>query len=381
MIVPFLDLRAHHAHLRHGFHDALDELLDSCDFSQGAAVENFEASFSHYCGTTHAVAVGSGTDALWLTLVAYGIGLGDEVITVPMTFVATVEAICLSGARPVFVDIDPLTYTIDTSAIEKRITPRTKAIIPVHLFGQPADMDPILKIAQRHSLLVIEDAAQAHGAEYHGKKTGSLGDAGCFSFYPGKNLGAIGEAGAVTTNNREIAAKIKMLGNHGQHKKNQHSTIGCNSRMDTFHALILSLKLKTLERENQQRRRNSLIYHHGLKSISQIIIPELKQDQLHAQHVYAIQTARRTSLIDSLKQEMISYGIHYPTPIHRQAAYRYLDYQKGDFPVSESCSTRFLSLPMHPYLTNGQIQHVITTIQNFFDKTSPIDFELPQAYL
>lgn len=368
MNVPFLDLQTHHAHLRTEFHCALDEILDSSDFSGGTAIHRFEADFANYCGTRNTVGVGSGTDALWLALLGCGVGPGDEVITVPMTFIATVEAIHLCGARTVFVDIDPQTYTINPTQIEARITSRTKAIVPVHLFGQPAKIDAILEIAKHHDLHVIEDAAQAHGAEYHGKKVGTFGTAGCFSFYPTKNLGALGEGGAVVTNNDELANRIRILANHGQTSKNHHASIGWNSRLDAIQAAFLSLKLKRLDMENQRRRENASIYHDHLSRLDGITRPFSAPNQLHAQHIYAVHAEDRTGLIEQFNKSKIGYGIHYPIPAHLQKPYWPLGYREGDFPISESCAAHLLSLPVHPCLSHDQIGHVVETITRFSNK-------------
>ena len=261
-MIPFFDMKARHAPKREEYLRAIGEVIDTGAFAGGAFVERFEAEFAAYCGVDHAVGVGSGTEALWLAMVAMGIGPGDEVITVPMSFAATVEAICLVGAKPVFVDIDEQNYTMDPAALVDAITSRTKAIIPVHLFGQVADMSPILEIAERRGIRVIEDAAQAHGAEYKGRKAGSLGDAGCFSFYPSKNLGAFGEGGAVLTKDSAVAGKLKMLRNHGQSARNRHTLVGWNSRLDGIQAAVLSVKLPHLDRENHMRSERAAYYDH-----------------------------------------------------------------------------------------------------------------------
>lgn len=355
MKVPFLDMQAHHALHREEFLRAISEVMDSGVFSGGATVERFETEFAAYCGTRNAVGVGSGTEALWLTLVSMGIGPGDEVVTVPMTFAATVEAICLTGARPVLVDIDERSYNLNPSSLEDVLTRRTKAIIPVHLFGRVADMDPILEIAREHGLRVIEDAAQAHGAEYKGRKAGSIGDAGCFSFYPSKNLGAFGEGGAVTTNDDELAQKLRMLRNHGQIHKNHHSVVGWNSRLDAIHAAVLSVKLHHLDRENGLRRDHALRYREELLDVPDVITPAMPEDGGHVYHIHAVQVRERTALLKILERMQIGFALHYPIPIHLQAAYRSLGHKSGDFPVAERCAARFVSLPMFPELTSGQI--------------------------
>src|SRR4029453_7507458 len=273
MKVPFLDLKAHHAPLFEKFNRAIREVIESSAFAGGPFVERFEEEFAAYCGSAYAIGVGNGTDALWLTLLALGIGEGDEVITVPNTFIATVEAITCCKAQPVFVDVDENTFTMDPAELKKRLTERTKAIIPVHLFGQPADMDPILEFAHMHGLFVIEDAAQAHGAEYKGRQAGTMGDAGCFSFYPGKNLGAFGEAGAVVTNDAELKEKIKVLRDHGQAQKYYHSLMGWNCRMDGIQAAVLSIKLRHLEEANSLRRKHGAEYDQAFSEIDEVLTP------------------------------------------------------------------------------------------------------------
>lgn len=357
-----MDLKARHAPMRSELLGAMEAVMDSGDFSGGLFVERFEEQFAAYCGTRHAVGVGSGTEALWLTLVAMGIGPGDEVITVPMTFVATVEAICLAGARPVFVDIDPVTYTMDPEALEVAITARTKAIIPVHLFGQPADMGAVLKIARRHGLRVIEDAAQAHGAEWRGCKAGSLADAGCFSFFPGKNLGAFGEAGAVTTDDGDLAQRLRVLRDHGQSRKHHHEIPGWNSRMDGVQAAVLSAKLPTLDDGNRVRRRHVLYYRRELSGIEEIILPVERPGVIHAWHIHALRVRGRQGLLEILRKEGIGYGLHYPVSIHLQPAFGNLGYKVGDFPVSEQCAKEFLSLPAGPELGESSIDQVISAL-------------------
>jgi dTDP-4-amino-4,6-dideoxygalactose transaminase len=362
-MIPFFDMKARNAPLKDEFLRAIGEVIDSGAFAGGSFVERFERDFSTYCGTRHAVGVGSGTDALWLTMVAMGIGPGDEVITVPMSFAATVEAICLTGARPVFVDIDEQTYTMDPGALETAITSRTKAVVPVHLFGQVADMDPICEIARRHRLHVIEDAAQAHGAEYRGRKAGSLGDAGCFSFYPSKNLGALGEGGAVTTDDEDLANRLRMLRDHGQSAKNQHSLVGWNSRLDGIQAAVLSVKLQYLDRENWMRRQLALHYDREFLHLPEVMTPHAPDSGRHVYHIYAIRVSDRWSLIKALEEKEIGFSIHYPVPIHLQAAYRVLGHRPGDFTVSERCAGEFVSLPMYPELTAGRLMAVAAAVR------------------
>jgi dTDP-4-amino-4,6-dideoxygalactose transaminase len=364
MTVPFIDMNARNSPHREQFLRLIGEVVDSGAFSGGCFTEQFEADFAHYCGTRNAVGVGSGTEALWLTLVSMGIGPGDEVVTVPMTFAATVEAICLTGARPVFVDIDERSYTMNTGSLEEVLTQRTKAIIPVHLFGRVANMDAIVEIAREYDLRVIEDAAQAHGAEYKGGKAGSLGDAGCFSFYPSKNLGAFGEGGAVTTDDDELAGKLRMLRNHGQSLKNHHSVVGWNSRLDGIQAAVLAMKLRHLDSENGMRRLHASRYREQLQDVPDVITPAMPDDGEHVYHIYAIQVRERPELLRIFERMHIGYGVHYPVPLHLQAAYRSLGHGPGDFPVAERCAARFVSLPMFPELTSEQVSLVSEAVHD-----------------
>jgi len=353
--VPFLDLEAQHAPLRNEFNRAIGEVIDSSAFAGGPFVEKFEEAFASYCGCRYAIGVGSGTEALWLSLLACGIGPGDEVITVPNTFMATAEAITYCGARPVFVDVEEQTYTMDPAGLEAVLSPRTKAIIPVHLFGQTADMDPILEFARRHHLLVIEDAAQAHGAKYKGRKAGTMGNIGCFSFYPGKNLGAFGEAGAVVTESTELQEKIRVLRDHGQIRKYRHTMIGWNCRMDGIQAAVLSVKLRHLDRGNTLRRRHALEYNEAFEKVEEVIRPFAAPYAEHVYHLYPIRVRERDEVMWRLQQKGIQCGVHYPVPIHLQKAYRSLGYEAGRFPVSEGTALEFISLPMFPELTSAQI--------------------------
>lgn len=362
-MVPFFDMKSHHDPLRAEFMQAIAGVIDCGAFSGGPFVERFEQDFAAYCGAASTVGVGSGTEALWLTLLAMGIGPGDEVVTVPMTFAATVEAICFAGAKPVFVDIDDRTYTMNPAALEQVLTSRTKAIIPVHLFGQLADMNPILRIARQHGLRVIEDAAQAHGAQYLGRKAGSLGDAACFSFYPGKNLGAFGEGGAVVTSDGELARILRVLRDHGQTRKNQHALVGWNSRLDGIQAAVLSVKLRYLDRDNQLRRDHALQYDRGLADVVGVLPPVAAVGRQHVFHIYAARVRDRQSLMVALREKAISCGVHYPVPIHLQPAYRTLGYERGDFPVAEQCAAEFLSLPMFPEMTQRQIELVTDAVR------------------
>jgi dTDP-4-amino-4,6-dideoxygalactose transaminase len=361
--VPFLDLKCHHAPLRDEFNIAIQEVIEEGAFAGGPYVARFEAEFADYCACAYAIGVGSGTEALWLSLLALGVGPGDDVITVPNTFMATAEAITYSGARPVFVDVDERTYTMDPAALEKVITAKTKAIIPVHLFGQPADMDPILEVAHERGLFVVEDACQAHGAEYKGRKAGTLGDAACFSFYPGKNLGAFGEAGAVVTNNAELQEKIRILRDHGQVRKYQHAMVGWNCRMDGIQAAVLRIKLRHLQRANNLRRSHAAHYDQALDGIEEMIRPVQAPWARHVYHVYAIRVADRDGVMRHLADRGVGCGVHYPVPIHLQEAYRNLAYERGAFPVAERCAREFVSLPMFPELTPAQVKIVAEAVK------------------
>ena len=363
MTIPFLNIKAQHETIKDEIATALQEVINNTSFAGGPQVKRFEDNFARFCQCEHAIGVGSGTDALWMALIGLGIGKGDEVITSPGTFIATAEAISFCGATPVFVDIDEQTYNIDPSLIEAAITPRTKAIIPVHLFGQTADMDPILEIARRHNLVVIEDACQAHNAEYKGRRAGSLSAAGCFSFYPGKNLGAYGEAGAVVTNNQELADKLRMFRDHGQRKKYHHSIIGWNTRMDGFQGAVLDVKLPHLPAWTDARRRNAKLYNELLKDVAQITLPFEADYAQHVYHIYAIRVQNRDQLINKLAEQGITCGIHYPVPLHLQEAYQFLGYTEGDFPIAEKCAQEFVSLPMFPELEEESIRYIAKKIK------------------
>jgi dTDP-4-amino-4,6-dideoxygalactose transaminase len=365
MKVPFLDLKAQYVSIRDKIAVALQQVLDNTAFAGGPFVEKFEKDFALFCKCEFAIGVGSGTAALWMVLSGLGVGQGDEVITTPNTFIATAEAISFTGANPVFVDIDEQTYTINPEQIENAITSKTKAIIPVHLYGQMADMDRILQIAKAHGLFVVEDACQAHGAEYRGCLAGSMGDAGCFSFYPGKNLGAYGEAGAIVTNNAELAEKMRMLRDHGQARKYHHSMIGWNARMDGFQGAVLRVKLKYLSAWNEVRRRNAKLYNELLSDVSNVIIPVEADYAKHVYHIYAIRTQNRDEFISTLAEKDIHCGIHYPIPIHLQQAYKFLGNGTGSFPVAEKCCEELVSLPMFPELSKEQIQYVVHETELF----------------
>jgi dTDP-4-amino-4,6-dideoxygalactose transaminase len=363
MQVPFLNLALHHAPLRKEFDRVVADVIESSAFAGGPFVEKFEDEFAAYCGCESTIGVGSGTDALWLCLLANKIGPGDEVVTVPNTFMATGEAITFTGARPVFIDVDERTYTMDPAALQAVITPRTKAVIPVHLFGQPADMEPILAVARKHGLIVIEDAAQAHGAKYKGRTAGTMGDAGCFSFYPGKNLGAFGEAGAVVTNDTALRDRIRTLRDHGQVRKYHHSVIGWNCRMDGIQAAVLRVKLGHLDKGNSLRREHARQYDAGFEGIDEVITPRQADYARHVYHVYAVRVSNRDKMMSILRERGVQTAIHYPVPIHLQPAYRNLGYKEGDFPVSEQVALEFISLPMFPELSVAQIDHVTSVVK------------------
>lgn len=365
MKIPFVDLKRQYDSIQEEILSAIQEVLQSTAFILGPAVEKFEKEFADFCEAKQAIGVASGTDALLLTLKALEVGEGDEVITVPNTFTATVDAIVKAGAKPVFVEIDPETYNINADQIEERVTPRTKAILPVHLYGQPAEMDAILRIAERHSLHVIEDACQAHGARYKNKRAGSLGTAGCFSFFPGKNLGAYGDGGAITTNNQELAEKIKMLRNYGQRKKYHHEFIGYNSRLDSIQAAVLCVKLKHLDRWNGLRKQHADQYKKLLTSM-EIVLPKEAPERTHVYHLFVVRTGTREEFRRYLASKEIADGLHYPVPVHLQKAYRFLGFKQGDFPITEKCADEILSLPMFPELTEEQIKYVTDAIRDYF---------------
>lgn len=362
-MIPFVDLKAQYASIKNEVNAAIQGVLETCQFTLGSEVAAFEEEFAAYCGVRHGIGVNSGTSALHLALLAAEIGPGDEVITVPFTFVATVSAIHYTGAKPVFVDIDPHTFTIDAAAIEAAITDRTRAILPVHLYGQAADMDPILAIARRHGLVVIEDAAQAHGAEYKGRRVGSLGDLGCFSFYPGKNLGAYGEGGMVVTGNGEFAHTIRMLRDWGAEKKYQHLLKGYNYRLEGIQGAVLRVKLRHLEAWTEARRAAAAHYDRQLAD-SGVPTPIAMPYARHVYHIYAIRTAHRPAWQEALQAQGIQTGIHYPTPVHLLPAFADLGYRAGQFPHSERAANEVLSLPMFPELTAGQRETVCGAVRN-----------------
>jgi dTDP-4-amino-4,6-dideoxygalactose transaminase len=367
VMVPFVDLRAQYARIREDIDAGVRQVLENAHFIHGAEVDQFEDAFASAHGAKHAAGVANGTDALLLTLKALGIGSGDDVIIPANTFVATAEAIVHAGARPVLVDINPQTYNIDVDQIEGRMTSRVKAIIPVHLYGQPADLGPILAIARRYGISVIEDAAQAHGAEYGGRRVGSWGRVACFSFYPAKNLGAYGDAGAIVTNDEHVALTVRKLRDHGSVDKYQHDLIGYNSRLDTLQAAVLLVKLKHLDQWNRERRAHAQLYNDLLSRIPGIARPAVLDGASHVYHLYVVRVERgsRDELRTYLLERGIQTGIHYPTPVHLTAAFGDPQGRAHRFPVAEACAKTIVSLPMYPELESNQIEYVATQIANY----------------
>ena len=356
-MTPVVDLKAQYLSIKEEIDRAIAGVLESSQFVLGDEVLAFEEEFAAYCGVRHGVAVNSGTSALHLAALAAGVGPGDEVITVPFTFAATVAAICYTGARPVFVDIEHRSFTMDATQIEGAITERTKAILPVHLYGQPADMDAILGIARRHGLIVIEDAAQAHGAEYKGQRVGSIGNLGCFSFYPSKNLGAYGEAGMVVTSDPEYARMVRMLRDWGQERRYYHVLQGYNYRMEGMQGAVLRVKLRHLEAWTEARRAHATSYNELLAD-SWVQPPEEMPYARHVYHVYPVRTSQRDALQQILHGQGIQTGIHYPIPVHLQPAYANLGYGPADFPFSEQVAREELSLPMYPELQEPALRRI-----------------------
>ena len=373
--VPFVDLGVQYRAISAEIDDAISKVIQDADFILGREVRLFEEEFAEFCDSSYAVGVDSGTSALELALRAFDIGPGDEVITAANSFIASALGISHAGAKPVLVDVDPFTYTLDVKALERAITRRTKAIIPVHLYGHPAHMGPIRQLADRHGLVVIEDACQAHGASYKGKRVGSLGHAAAFSFYPGKNLGAYGDGGMVVTKDRKIADRLEMLRNYGQKEKYKHLFRGYNRRLDTMQAAILRVKLKYLEKWNAARRWNAKLYQKHLEG-SGVVVPGEAGGAESVWHLYVIRTERRDALKEHLVSKGINASIHYPIPIHLQPAYQDLGYKRGDFPVTEAYADRILSLPMYPELSDRQVEFISQTVCEFQsaprpDKVSP----------
>lgn len=357
-MIPFVDLRAQYLSIKKEIDAAVLQVLDNAQFVLGKEVAEFEKTFANYCQTSHAIALNSGTSALHLALLAANVGPGDEVITVAMTFVATVGAILYAGAKPVLVDVDPKTWNMDSAKLVKAITPKTKAIIPVHLHGLMADMSAINEIANQHGITVIEDACQAHGAAYKNQRAGSMGKMSAFSFYPGKNLGTYGEGGAVVTNDASLAKKIRMLRDFGQETKYKHKFPGYNYRMEAIHGAILGVKMKYIEEWTEKRRAIAQQYYIRLHDSQILAMPCPPENYRHVYHVFAIRLANRDYVQGELAKRGINTSIHYPVPVHLQEAYADLGYARGSLPVTEKLTTEFLSLPMYPELTSAQVNEV-----------------------
>jgi dTDP-4-amino-4,6-dideoxygalactose transaminase len=367
--VPFVDLAAQQTAIAWELSEALDDVAARSDWILGQDLELFEAEFADYCESPYAVGVDSGLSALELALRALEVGPGDEVITAANTFVATVFSIAHIGATPVVVDVDPKTYTLDPDAVNAAITKRTRAIVPVHLYGQPADMDSLGAIARSHGLLVIEDACQAHGARYKGRRVGSIGDAAAFSFYPAKNLGAHGDGGAVVTRHRALRDRIRVLRNYGQQRKNQHVEVGFNRRLDTLQAAILRVKLRHLDAWNESRRAVASLYDELLSDDA--IKPTVANDVEPVWHLYPIQVEQRDRLAAFLEEKGIGTGVHYPLPVHRQDALKGLGHEAGSYPIAEAASRRLLSLPIYPELTPANVRVVSAAVNDFFESPRP----------
>jgi dTDP-4-amino-4,6-dideoxygalactose transaminase len=365
--IPFVDLKSEYLEIQQEVSHSLERVLQQTAFILGRDVLVFERSFAEFCQSKHAVGVANGTDALILALKAIGLQPGDEVLLPVNTFIATAEAIIHAGGQAVFVDVNPGTYLIDLEDMARKITPKTKVMIPVHLYGQPAPMDPILKVAGERGLTVIEDAAQAHGASYKGRKVGSFGRAGCFSFYPSKNLGCYGDGGAVVTDDDVVAEMLRKLREHGGIVKYRHDVIGYNSRLDTLQAAILSVKLQRLEEWNERRRSSALLYNQLLAEIPGVRVPHVSNDVIAVYHLYEIrvESGLRPKLQAYLRERGIQTGIHYPTPLHLTGAFSFLGHSRGDFPNAEALSDQLLSLPMHPYLQPDQIDYIASQIAQF----------------
>lgn len=364
MNVPFVDLRKQYLPLKDEIFAGFEKTLDGMQLFLGENVQQLEKDFAQFCGASYGIGVCDGTAALQIILRAMDIGPGDEVITVSHTFIATAEAIMLTGAKPVFVDIDPSTYLMDTSQVEGKITPRTKAILPVHLYGQTADMDPLLELANRYGLRVVEDACQAHGAEYKGRKSGSLGHAAGFSFYFSKNLGAYGEGGFITTSDPDLATRMRMIRDHGSGARYHHEFLGFNGRLDELQAVVLRVKLQRLANWNKQRRKHADFYTKLLNGIV-TATPIERPENYHVYHLYVIKTPQRDALQAWLKSQGVFTGIHYPIPLHLQKSMASLGYQEGDFPITEQATTQILSLPMFADLEDEQIEFVANMITEF----------------
>jgi len=366
--VPLLDLKRQYHDIKEEINSAIQDVLESQAFILGPQVKEFEGLFASYCNTNHAIGVSSGTDALLLALKSLGIGNGDEVVTTPFTFFATVEAICNVGAKPVFADIDPETYNIRPDSIEENISKRTKAIIPVHLYGQCADMDPILEIAKKHDLRIIEDSAQSVGAEYKDRKSGSLGDLGCFSFFPSKNLGGMGDGGMVTCNSKELEELIHMLRIHGGRPKNYHAALGINGRLDTIQASILIKKLEHLDDWCNKRRQKASYYTEKMRGFD-LVTPKIMSFNKHVFHQYVIRVKERDGLMEHLQANNIGCAVYYPVPQHLQECMAYLGYKEGDMPETEMAAKETLALPIFPEITEEEQDYVIGSVNDFFSRS------------
>jgi dTDP-4-amino-4,6-dideoxygalactose transaminase len=363
--IPLVDLKAQYHSIKAEIDEAMAHVMANTAFIMGKAVTDFENAFAQYAHAKHAIGVANGTEALMLAYQVAGLKHGDEVITTPHTFIASVSTLAHVGIKPVFVDIDPHTYNIDPNLIEKAITPKTKAIVPVHLYGQPANMDEIARIAQKHNLMIIEDAAQAHGAEWNGKRVGSWGAMTGFSFYPGKNLGAAGDAGGIITNDDNHAKALRLLINHGSENKYTHQVLGYNARMDGLQGAVLGVKMKYIEQWTEQRRANAEYYDELLSSVSDIITPKADPRARHVYHLYVIRVPRqRDAFLKHLQDNNIGAGIHYPLPLHMQPAFAHLGYQHGDFPITESLAESIISLPLYPELTHAQMETVVDVVKD-----------------
>lgn len=365
-MIPLVDLRRQHEPLRKEIDAVIKKLIDKSAFILGEEVQEFEKEFAKFCGTKYALGVACGTDALQLTVLALGIGPGDEVISVPNTFTATIDAIAHAGAKTVLVDCDEY-FNIDIAQLEKKITSRTKAIIPVHLYGQPANMREIMRLAKKHGLYVIEDCAQAHGASYKGKKVGSIGTAGCFSFYPGKNLGAMGDGGMITTNNKTLYEKLKLLHYFGdKDDKYHHEIVGFNSCLDNIQAAVLRIKLRHLAKWNEERINAAKIYNRLLKGF--VETPKVLKNAKHVYHLYVIKVEKRDQLLKKLHSDKIYAGLHYPIPLHFQNAHKRLGYKKGDFPNCEYNARHILSLPIFPGITKQEVGKIASSVREFLGR-------------
>ena len=365
-MIPFIDLKRQNEGLRSEIEAALAGVLDSGRYVLGDEVAAFEAEFARYCGVPHAVAVNSGTSALHLALLAAGVEPGDQVVTTPYTFIASAATILQAGAEPVFADIDPVSFTLDPEAFEAAISPRTRAVMPVHLYGQTADMNPIREIAARHGITVVEDAAQAHGAEYQGRRAGSLGELGCFSFYPTKNLGALGEGGLVTTGNDALAERLRLLRDWGQQEKYEHGSQGFNARMDAFQGAILGVKLRHLEAWNQARREHAARYAKALEGAG-VGTPQELPGRRHVYHVYAVRSSERDRLAGALAERGIGTGLVYPKPLHRQPALAKLGFDRGAFPQAEAAAQETLALPLYPEMEADVPDRVAAAIREVLE--------------